>query len=112
MIRAAGAQKRKIWAPFGDMASEKELARIRRSGHMRRSVSRSRCVFALAGETGEPWRRWMLPGWSRDVGGVPAVVVIRHDLLVAAAGVPDGHLVVPWVPGRRRRLIMGWCRVC
>jgi len=30
MIRAAGAQNRKIWAPFGDMASEKELARIRR----------------------------------------------------------------------------------
>ena len=31
--------------------------------------------------------------------GVPAVVVIRHGLLVAALGVPDGHLVVPWVPG-------------
>jgi hypothetical protein len=47
-----------------------------------------------------------------DVGGVPAVVVIRHGLLVAAAGVPDGHLVVPWVPGRKRWLIMGWCLVC
>ena len=56
--------------------------------------------------------RWMLPGRSRDVDSVPAVVVIRHDLLVAASGVPDEHLVVPWVPGRRRRPIMGWCLVC
>jgi hypothetical protein len=40
----------------------------------------------------------MLRGRSRDVDGVPAVV-IRHGLLVAALGVPDGHLVVPWVPG-------------
>jgi hypothetical protein len=40
----------------------------------------------------------MLPGRSRDVDGVPAVV-IRHDLLVATLGVPDGHLVVPWVLG-------------
>jgi len=55
-------------------------------------------VFALAGDTGEPWRPWILPGRSRDVDGVPAVV-IRHGLLVAALGVPDGHLVVPWVPG-------------
>jgi hypothetical protein len=43
---------------------------------------------------------------------VPAVVVIQHDLLVAALGVPDEHVVVPWVPGRRRRPIMGWCLVC
>jgi hypothetical protein len=53
----------------------------------------------------------MMPGRSRDVDGVPAVVVIRHDLLVAAPGVPDEHLVVPGVPGRRRRPIMGWCLV-
>ena len=33
---------------------------------------------------------------------MPAVVVIRHGLLVAAAGVPDGHLVVPWVPAQAR----------
>ncbi len=56
--------------------------------------------------------RWMLPGRPRDVDGVPAVVVIRHDLRVAALGVPDEHVVVPWVPGRRRRPIMGWCLVC
>ena len=56
-------------------------------------------------------RRRMLPGQPRGVDGVPAVV-IRHDLLVAAPGVPDGHLVVPWVPRLRRRPIMGWCRVC
>jgi hypothetical protein len=54
----------------------------------------------------------MLPGRSRDVDGVPAVVVIQHDLPVATLGVPDEHVVVPWVPGRRRRPIMGWCLVC
>jgi hypothetical protein len=54
----------------------------------------------------------MLPGRSRDVDGVLAVVVIGHGLLVAGLGVPDEHLVVPWVPGRRRRPIMGWCLVC
>jgi len=43
----------------------------------------------------------MVPGRSRDVDGVPAVVVvIQHDLLVAAPGVPDEHVVVPWVPGQ------------
>jgi hypothetical protein len=55
--------------------------------------------------------RWMLPGRSRDVDGVPAVV-IRHGLLAGALGVLDGHLVVPWVPGRRRRPIMGWWLGC
>jgi hypothetical protein len=40
----------------------------------------------------------MLPGRSRDVDGVPAVV-IRHGLLVAAPAIPDEHLVVAWVPG-------------
>ena len=54
----------------------------------------------------------MLPGRSRDVDGVLAAVVIRHDLLAAAPGVPDEHLVVPWVPGRRGRPIMGWYLVC
>jgi len=46
----------------------------------------------------------MLPGRSRDVGGVPAVV-IRHDLLAGVPGILDEPLVVPWVPGRGRRPI-------
>ncbi len=54
---------------------------------------------------------WAVTGRRRRGTSVPAVV-IRHGLLVAAPGVPDGHLVVPWVPGRRRRPIMGWCLVC
>jgi hypothetical protein len=41
---------------------------------------------------------WRLEQAERERDGVPAVV-IRHGLLVAALGVPDGHLVVPWVPG-------------
>jgi hypothetical protein len=53
----------------------------------------------------------MLPG-GHGLDGVPAVVVIRRDLLVAASGVPDGHLAVPWVPRLRRRLIMGWWQGC
>jgi len=43
---------------------------------------------------------------------VPAVIVIRRDLLVAASGVPDVPLVVSWVPRLGRRPIMGWCRGC
>jgi hypothetical protein len=43
--------------------------------------------------------------------GVPAAAVIRRDLLVAAPGVPDGHLVVPWVRGRSRGPIMGACKI-
>jgi len=47
---------------------------------------------------------------SRDVDGVPAVV-IGHGLLAGPAGVPDEHLGCLGT-GRRRRLIMGWCLVC
>ena len=52
----------------------------------------------------------VLPRRSRDVDGVPAVV-IGHDLLAGSAGAPDEHLGCPGT-GRRRRLIMGWCLVC
>jgi hypothetical protein len=56
------------------------------------------CVRA-GGRCRGRWRPLDAARAVADVGGVPAVVVIRHGLLVAAAGVPDGHLVVPWVPG-------------
>ena len=77
---------------------------------MKKPVSRSRCVFVLAEDTGGSWQLLVLPGRSRDVDGVPAVV-IRHDLLTGAPGVPDEHPGCPGT-GRRRRLIMGWCLVC
>ena len=58
-----------------------------RPGHMRRSVP-SRAVCSHWREIpGSRGGRWMLPGRSRDGGGVPAVV-IRHGLLAGALGVP------------------------
>ena len=91
--------------------SHDEIDPAESAGYLRRSVSQSRCVFALAGDTGEPWRPLDAARRPRDADGVLAVVVIRHDLPVAAP-VPDQHLVVPWVPGWRRRPVMGWCLVC
>ncbi len=49
---------------------------------MRRSVSRSRCVLQWQEIPGSRGGRWMLPGRSRDVDGVPAVVVTTWDQLV------------------------------
>ena len=69
------------------------------------------CV-ALAGDTEETWRPLAAGRAVTGLDGVAAVVAIWRDLLVTAAGVPDGHLVVPWVPRLRRRPIMERCRVC
>ena len=69
-----------------------------RSGHMRRSVPRSRCVFALAGDSGEPWRPQCCAGGH----GTSMACLPPHSGLVCSLrgwGVPDGYLVVPWVPG-------------